>query len=116
MVLGPDNAIWFTDGGLNEIGRIDQNGNVSHFPLTRLPHLQPQGITVGADGNLWFTELLGNRIGRIIPSTGNITEFMVPTTNAQPNGIIGCQNGNPCPTTRAVFFTEIQKVGKVKGF
>jgi hypothetical protein len=114
MVLGPDNAIWFTDGGLNEIGRVAQNGTVTAFPLRTGAGLEPQGITVGTDGALWFTELHGNRIGRITTS-GVITETNVPTTNAQPKGIIGCQNGNPCPapSTRAVFFTELQRVGKV---
>jgi sugar lactone lactonase YvrE len=114
MVLGPDNAIWFTDGGLNEIGRVDQNGIVSHFPLKSGKGLQPQGITVGTDGALWFTELHGNRIGRITTS-GAITETNVPAGGTQPNGIIGCQSGNPCPapSTRAVFFTEPQRVGKV---
>jgi hypothetical protein len=114
MVLGPDNAIWFTDGGLNEIGRVDQNGTLTEFPLHSGAGLQPQGITVGTDGALWFTELHGNRIGRIT-TTGVITETNVPTAKAEPNGIIGCQRGNPCPSPspRSVFFAEHQKVGKV---
>jgi hypothetical protein len=114
MVLGPDNAIWFTDGGLNGIGRVDQNGAVTMFPLLSGSGLGPQGITVGTDGALWFTELHGNRIGRITTS-GVITETKVPTAKAQPNGIIGCQNGNPCPSPspRTVFFTEQQGLGKV---
>jgi hypothetical protein len=114
MVLGPDNAIWFTDGGLNKIGRVDRNGNFKEFPL---PHggSKPQGITVGNDGALWFTEKAGNRIGSITPISHIVTETVVPTSNAQPNGIIGCQNGNPCPapSPRAVFFTEQKKLGKV---
>lgn len=114
MVLGPDNAMWFTDGGLNEIGRVAPNGALTEFPLHTGAGLQPQGITVGADGALWFTELHGNRIGRITTS-GSISETNVPTANAQPKGIVGCGNGTPCtsPTPRAVFFAEHQKVGKV---
>jgi virginiamycin B lyase len=41
------------------------------------------GITLGSDGNLWFTERFANRIGKITTS-GTITEYDLPTPNAQP--------------------------------
>src|SRR5262249_14711943 len=42
----------------------------------------------GPDGNLWFTEndSVSNRIGRITTS-GQVTEFPIPTSGANPFGI-----------------------------
>ncbi len=42
------------------------------------PKALPEGVTLGPDGNIWFTENGGPKIGRVIPTTGVITEFVVP--------------------------------------
>jgi virginiamycin B lyase len=47
------------------------------------PKSLPEGVTLGPDGNIWFTENSDPQIGRVIPSTGAITEFVVPDG---PNG------------------------------
>ena len=49
----------------------------------------PYGITVGPDGALWFTENAGNRIGRI-STNGEITEYIVPTSDAGLSIIAKC--------------------------
>jgi hypothetical protein len=115
MVLGPDNAIWFTDSGLDAIGRVAEDGSFTEFHIPGGAGSHPGRITVGSDGALWFTQVHGNKIGRITTSGTVTSQTRVPTANAHPLGIIGCQNGNPCPSlsTRAVFFTEDQKIGKV---
>src|SRR5262249_55829437 len=38
--------------------------------------------TTAVDGNLWFTELGSNDIGRINPTTGTITEYVVPLNSS----------------------------------
>lgn len=43
----------------------------------------PYGITVGPNGAMWFTESRGNKIGRIT-SKGEITEYLLPTLDAEP--------------------------------
>ncbi len=47
------------------------------------PKALPEGVITGPDGNVWFTENGAPIIGRVVPSTGVITEFVVPDG---PNG------------------------------
>ena len=47
---------------------------------------------------MWFTERSGNRIGKIT-STGEITEYLIPTASSQPGGITAGPG-------RALWFTE----------
>ena len=47
---------------------------------------------------MWFTENPGGSVARITPA-GVVTEFTVPTANAQPQMIIGASDGN-------LWFTE----------
>ncbi|MGB6985429.1 MAG: hypothetical protein WBD74_05550, partial [Candidatus Aquilonibacter sp.] len=48
----------------------------------------PQWITAGPDGNMWFTEANpGNDIARITAS-GTISEYLIPTSNADLQGIV----------------------------
>jgi virginiamycin B lyase len=88
IVAGPDGAMWFTEMGADQIGRINAEGLITEYPLPdrNRRHANPEGITVGPDGAIWFTEALTNQLGRIDPATGSITEF--PTfTNAAQRGI-----------------------------
>ena len=68
---------------------------------------QPQGITGGPDGNVWFTDTGTNSIGRITP-TGAVTEFPVPTANANLLGITTGPDGN-------LWFAEANpdKIGRI---
>ena len=67
----------------------------------------PFGITPGPGGTLWFTEQDGNRIGRI-STTGQITEYTVPTNRSEPKGITESSNGE-------IWFTEYSgnKIGQL---
>jgi streptogramin lyase len=55
-------------------------------------------ITKGPDGSLFFTETAADKIGRITPA-GAVTEFAIPTPNAQPTAIATGPDGN-------LYFTE----------
>ena len=107
------NGVWFTDEGLNAVGLARTSGGFTIFPLKSGKGRAPMGITQGSDGAFWFTEFNGNTIGRIDPVTDAITEFKVPTANAHPNGIIGCNANSPC-VKGAVFFTEDHALGKLR--
>ena len=96
IAAGPDGAIWFTEGGLDRIGRITTTGAVSEFALPA--GSAPTGIVAGSDGNLWFTETSANKIGRITP-LGTVTEFPVPTAGSRPLYITSGPDGN-------LWFTE----------
>jgi virginiamycin B lyase len=77
ITAGPDDALWFTEAGADQIGRITAEGIITEYPLpsrSRM-HANPEGITAGPDGAVWFTEALANQLGRIGPASGAITEF-----------------------------------------
>lgn len=66
IAAGPDGALWFTDRGLNQIGRSTTRGEIAEFPIpTR--NAGPAAIVAGPDGTLWFTELRAGQIGRFSP-------------------------------------------------
>ena len=67
----------------------------------------PFAITAGPDGALWFTEYQGNKIGRIT-TTGQVTEYAIPTSNSVPIGIAKGPDGD-------LWFTEFiaDKIGRV---
>jgi streptogramin lyase len=101
------------------IGRITTSGQLTEFNLP--DNTAPYGIVAAPDGNLWFTEqgeptgdgtgiLLGddlliggdrfggNAIGKITPQ-GILTQYSLPTANADPMGIVLGSDG-------ALWFTE----------
>ncbi len=61
ITLGPDGAIWFTDGGNDLVGRMTARGQ---YTLQIGPGDEvDDGITSGPDGALWFTT--ASHIGRV---------------------------------------------------
>ena len=90
IVTGPDGALWFTDWGESEIGRMttagggalwfgeSQSGNLGRITTSGVVTEYPVGfavkeIAVGPDGALWFTGASGNSIGRAAISGGGGT-------------------------------------------
>lgn len=115
IARGSDGAFYVTAsppcGNLNLSGappdsvlRIDASGAITNvFPL-------PNGrrITAGPDGNLWITQNgATNAIARMT-TTGSITEFPIPTPNANPIGIAVGNDG-------AIWFAEhdASKFGRI---
>jgi streptogramin lyase len=85
MVLGPDGAIWFTDGYRLAVGRLDpSSGAVTEYQTSSpaYPILSPMRIIVGPDGNLWFlafeTQTGQGIVGSIVPSTGQMQQYPLP--------------------------------------
>lgn len=78
---GPDGALWFTEVGVNRIGRITTTGVVTDYPIPMQNALAiPSGfIAAGSDGALWFTEWNKNvgtvAIGRIT-TAGSATQYL----------------------------------------
>src|SRR5438094_6547328 len=64
ITAGPDGNLWFTDGGVSQIGRVTPSGSFTEYPVPTSDS-GPARITTGPDGNLWFTEECGNNIGRV---------------------------------------------------
>jgi virginiamycin B lyase len=90
IVAGPDGALWYTDVGSNQIGRLTTTGAFQDFPLPTSNAL-PQQIVVGPDGNLWTTESGAGKIAKIPPSiasgSGSITEYPMADPGCVSGGI-----------------------------
>jgi virginiamycin B lyase len=95
-------SIWYTDVGINAIGRIAHGKIIDYAVPTPTSAL---GQIVAGRNALWFTEGVG-KIGRIT-KTGKITEFTIPTPGSEPHGIT--------INRRSVWFTEAgsDKIGRL---
>jgi virginiamycin B lyase len=99
ITLGPDGNLWFTDPGLNKIGRITTSGQPTEFAGTLKPNVNLGGIAAGPEGNLWFTERAAHKIGRIT-TQGVTSEYASGITeNPEIYGITPGPGGN-------MWFTE----------
>jgi virginiamycin B lyase len=109
LTAGPDGAVWFTDTGLNKIGRLATSGAVTYYSVPTA-NSGLSGIAAASDRALWFTETNANKIGRI-DTAGHINEYAIPTPNSQPIGIDAGAPGGCVPQT--VYFTEKSALGKL---
>jgi virginiamycin B lyase len=93
ITLGPDGAMWFTDGNVPGVGRIDSHGNVVEYTKGLDLDALPYSIVNGPDGNLWFSDAKGS-IGHITTS-GKIVESSVTrlTNGGAPLGIAATAKG-----------------------
>lgn len=92
VIVGPDGAAWVTDGGRDEIQRVDPNSR----EITRFPTGVPGGNlnTAAFEGNgaLWFTGQSGI-VGRLDPEAGEIVTEEAPR-GAGPYGICATSEGD----------------------
>ncbi|MGR9053882.1 MAG: Vgb family protein [Gammaproteobacteria bacterium] len=100
-------TIWFTGKRTSTVGKINPDGSVQHFQLNTLAAM-PIYLSRGPDGNIWGTELLGNSI-LSVSGQGEVREFVIPTPNSRPIGVIAD------PSQPAMWFTEEagMKIGKI---
>ncbi len=108
LVVGADNALWFTERLTHKIGRITAEGKITEYPTPTLGS-GPLGIALGSDGALWFTEDGRRQIGQIT-TDGKITEYPLPES----------ENGGPAlriaaGSDGALWFTENYppKIGRI---
>ncbi|HEY1429408.1 MAG TPA: hypothetical protein VGF18_07525 [Candidatus Tumulicola sp.] len=80
IAAGPNETIWFTDGGTPAIGRIASDGTITEFSSGLQVDAEPLDIKPGPDGNMWFSDFKGLTIGKITPS-GTITEYKAAKLN-----------------------------------
>lgn len=100
LTAGPDGAVWFTDPGTGQVGRVGLDGVVTQYPVA-YPGDQ---IVAGRDGALWFNDSQHQKVGRITLS-GSISYFTVPVAPeaiaAGPDGDVwvgGTQAVGPPPS------------------
>lgn len=93
MIVGPDDAAWVTDGGLNAIVRVDPKTEaVKAFPLPE--EHGNANLNTGSfdkDGRLWFTGQEGI-YGRLDPASGKVDVWNAPRGRG-PYGIATTPSG-----------------------
>ena len=79
VIVGPDDAPWITDGGLNAIVRVDPNSkNVTKYQVPeRFGNVNLNTATFDNRGILWFTGQ-GGIYGRLDTITGNMEVYNAP--------------------------------------
>jgi streptogramin lyase len=92
IARGPDGAMWFTERGVDKIGRIAPDGTITEIQLTA--GALPAGIVAGPDGNVWFTEYGTNMVGDINPSTRQLVGEYPVGDGLRPEGIAVGSDGN----------------------
>jgi uncharacterized protein (TIGR03437 family) len=106
IIVGPDGTVWILyDTGIMNIAGTNTNLSGCGTP----GNLR---IAAGPDGNIWYTKCCAAKIVRVtlpwLPSLlPNLTEFPIPTANAQPLGITAGPDG-------ALWFTEENgRIGRI---
>jgi plastocyanin len=83
IVPAVDGALWYTDPGLSEIGRIATDGTLSSLPLA--PGARPYAIARGPRGRLYFTQSDPAAIGRIDLAAAHTQYVEVGATVIEPD-------------------------------
>jgi virginiamycin B lyase len=119
ITLGPDGAMWFTDGNVPGVGRIDSHGAVIEYTKGLVPGALPYSIVSGPDGDLWFSDATGS-IGNITPE-GKIREYSVQnvTNGGKPLGVAAAPDGTiwamvAGPPSLLVRMTAAGKISAVR--
>jgi len=90
-------GVFYTDEGRDVIGFLNPypSATLVEWPAyigATKRDSNPWGIAVDKDGNIWFTEAGSpdgrSRIGKLNPYTNVLTEYRIPTDNAEPRGIL----------------------------
>jgi hypothetical protein len=93
MVADGNGNVWFMEASLNELGRVDSQGNVSEIALPS-DIGQPHGLALTSDGTIWFggAMKLGGQGHDVLESIAiadlsSGTPVTVTTTQGNPNPV-----------------------------
>jgi virginiamycin B lyase len=94
VIVGPDGAVWVTDGGQNAILRIDAGTHaIERFPLpASAPDANLNTLTVDRRGRVWFTGQSGY-YGVVDPQTRRVEAYRAPG-GPGPYGITTTPSGD----------------------
>jgi virginiamycin B lyase len=94
VIVGPDRAAWITDGGRNEIVRVDADTHaIARWPLpASAADANLNTLTFDRRGRLWFTGQAGY-YGRLDPVSGHIDVWRAPG-GAGPYGMTTTPSGD----------------------
>jgi virginiamycin B lyase len=93
VISDPQNNVYFTVFGRENIGRIDaKTGKISLYQTPSRGSAPRRGM-LDAQGRLWFGENRANRIGMFDTKTERFQEWMAPTPESWPYDATADKNG-----------------------
>jgi virginiamycin B lyase len=88
------NEVDFSDATGGKLARLSPGGIITEWAVPTVG-AEIEEIALDHEGNLWFAEQGNialnpspNRVGRLNPHDGTITEYLSPTPNSRPAGIV----------------------------
>jgi streptogramin lyase len=90
ITRGPDGNLWFAEESAHQVARITPSGSITEYAVSG----DPVDIWAGQGNLVWFSEFDADLVGNINTTTGQVTEYQVPTANAGPDGITLGADGN----------------------
>jgi virginiamycin B lyase len=91
IVVGPDNALWYTQA--NGVGRMPP-GNPAGVQFFSLGMSGPRGIAVGPDGNLWVADATNNNVVRLSTAGAPVGTPILLPMGFNARGITRGPDGN----------------------
>lgn len=107
ITVAEDGSIWFTDSGIDAVGRLTEDGALTMLALPSPSG--PAGIVSDGRGSIWFAQNDRNAIGRYGAAPPHaLEEFFLPEAASQPFAIAVGAGGD-------VWFTEIggNRIGRI---
>ncbi len=93
VISDPQNNVYFTVFGREQIGRIDaKTGKIALYP-TPTRGSGPRRGMLDSSGRLWFGENRADRIGMLDTRTQRFEEWAAPTPGSWPYDVAGDKNG-----------------------
>lgn len=100
ITTGPDGALWFTEQRSNQTGRITTPGSIKEYPAPTVNTPSWYRSRVRRSTLVHRTQSAPRSAElRRIRTSGVLTEYVMPSTNASPNQIVAGSDG-------ALWFTD----------
>jgi len=102
ITAGPDSNIWFTETATMlgwGVGKSTTSGSITNYSFMGSEPFASINSTLGPDGKIWFTDTNNNKIDKINTDGTGLTQYSIPTTTSNPQGITTGPDGN-------LWFTE----------
>lgn len=93
VISDPENNVYFTVLGKEDIGFIDAKTGKITLHLTPTKGSGPRRGMLDQDGKLWFGENRGDRIGMFDTKTTQFKEWAAPTPGTWPYDVTADKNG-----------------------